>query len=30
MKAKLDVADGKQFSIQGVLRAAQPFEEVKK
>lgn len=28
LKAKLDVADGKQHSIQGVLRAAHPLEGV--
>lgn len=28
LKAKLDVADGKQYSIPGVLRAAQPSESV--
>jgi len=28
LKAKLDVADGKQYSIPGVLRAAHPLEGV--
>jgi len=30
LKAKIDVADGKQFSIPGVLRAVQTPEPVKK
>lgn len=30
LKAKLDVADGKQYSIPGVLRAAQPLDTVLK
>jgi len=30
LKAKPDVADGKQYSIPGVLRAAHPPERVKK
>lgn len=30
LKAKLDVADGKQYSIPGVLRAAQPPVDVLK